>query len=126
MRRLPLSPTYVYAIVSKNLGCTKIGVSRHVAKRLYDLKVANPDDLYVYGKVRFLNEEIAYKIEAQCHNELRDKCRQGEWFNIDGATAMEVINKFAKSWRGKSVKDTYRDLGWKMTPCGSFVKSKVL
>jgi len=68
----------------------KIGIAERVPRRLAELQTGCPDPLTVHHtfKVPF---DLAQKIEAAAHEELREHRRIGEWFNVHKDEAVEVL-----------------------------------
>lgn len=70
----------------------KIGIADRVTRRLMELQIGCPDQLQIHHtfKVPF---DLAQKIEAAAHEELRPAHRIGEWFNIHKDDAAEVLER---------------------------------
>lgn len=75
-----LSHMYIYAIIEKNTGNIKIGISADPEKRLSQLQTANSSELILAATVkasdRFKSERDAHQINSSSHI-------RGEWFNSE-------------------------------------------
>lgn len=81
----------VYVIGSSE-NPVKIGIADRVTRRLAELQTGCPDQLIVHHtfKVPF---DLAQKIEAAAHEELKEHRRLGEWFNIHKDDAAAVVER---------------------------------
>lgn len=68
-------------------GDVKIGVAKDVARRRYELQLANPDKLEVFFSLHINDESEAYKIEKALHHKFSSVKKRGEWFHEE-----KVIN----------------------------------
>jgi len=68
---------YVYLMKSGRF--CKIGSSRNVERRNYDLGIKLPEDLKILHKIR---TDDPTGIESYWHNRFSDKRKQGEWFDL--------------------------------------------
>lgn len=57
----------------------KIGSSRNVERRNYELGIKLPEDLNILHKIR---TDDPVGIENYWHNRFKDKRKQGEWFEL--------------------------------------------
>lgn len=71
-----ISETFIYFIQQVDYnGYIKIGVSKHPEKRLHELKVGNPDLLYLIGYCRGNRQD-----EQKLHSLFSANKISGEWF----------------------------------------------
>lgn len=68
---------YVYLMKSGRF--YKIGNSRNVERRNYDIGIKLPEDLKILHKIR---TDDPVGIESYWHERLKDKRKQGEWFDL--------------------------------------------
>ena len=68
-------PHSVYFIEAKETGKVKIGMARHVERRLNELQTANGDILTVLGSIEFENRASALGFEKWLHEKYR-------WYRI--------------------------------------------
>ncbi len=68
---------HVYFIQARMLGHVKIGMSDDAAKRLRDLQVGSPDELFVRG---VLLTEDPERLERDFHERFAHLRIRGEWF----------------------------------------------
>lgn len=79
----------VYLINQENSNLYKIGISKHVGKRLNENQTGNGNKLRIITSVQ---SKIAYKVESAIHNFWYLKRKQGEWFEL----SIEDVNNFEK------------------------------
>lgn len=77
----------VYLIHQTNSKLYKIGVSKHVRKRLKENQTGNGNELEIIATVP---SEIPYKVESLIHRRWQTKRRVGEWFEL----TEEDVNEF--------------------------------
>lgn len=75
----------IYLIADKELTVCKIGYSKDVRKRLYELQTASPFKLHLYADRRGDS-----KLEHKIHKELTPWRMHGEWFTF----CPEVVETF--------------------------------
>ena len=71
---------YVYLMKSGRF--YKIGSSRNVERRNYELGIKLPEDLNILHKIR---TDDPVGIENYWHNRFKDKRKQGEWFELSSS-----------------------------------------
>lgn len=69
----------VYLIHQTNSNLYKVGVSKHVRKRLKENQTGNGNTLKIISSVP---SEIAYKVETLIHKRWQNKRQVGEWFEL--------------------------------------------
>lgn len=79
--------SFVYFISNDN--AVKIGITRNVQVRLYDLQTANHQRLYLINAIPCDSTSKARKLERLFHIALRKYQKMGEWFSIE---ALEDID----------------------------------
>jgi hypothetical protein len=82
-------------IISAHEAPVKIGMSNEPGRRLADLQVGFPDELFLHHAA-FVPAKVARKAEQACHDELAPYRRRGEWFDVTVTTAIEVVNRVAQ------------------------------
>ena len=87
----PRKPAYVY-VIGHDGGPHKIGVAGNVSQRLADIQTHYPHKLSVHFSKLFCRVD-AFAVESACHKFLADKNTNGEWFDIDAATARASIDR---------------------------------
>lgn len=75
-----------YIIENKDTGLYKIGRTKNIVKRLYDLKKEHGSNLFL---VAFKDEDI----ESLLHEKLKFYRFFGEWFNCDINLILDIINE---------------------------------
>lgn len=68
----------------------KIGFAVDPHERLATLQTGCPDELRIHATAT-VPYHRARRIEAETHRRLGDKCRRGEWFNVNVEEALEII-----------------------------------
>lgn len=81
----------VYVIGSSE-NPVKIGVADRIKRRLAELQTGHPDLLVVHHQVK-VPWDLAEKIEAAAHQDLKARHRHGEWFNVHKDEAAEVVDR---------------------------------
>lgn len=71
---------YIYFVKAEELPRIKIGIAKNITRRLNDLFVGSPTNLYLYGFVRFYSREDAHQEEQKLHKTIRELHYRGEWF----------------------------------------------
>lgn len=89
-----MSASAVY-IVGVTDNPVKIGVADDPYARLSALQVGCPDELVLHHFVK-VPCDIARRLERACHERLSEYSRRGEWFNIDKARAVEVLEELKR------------------------------
>lgn len=92
-RRTPGRNPGVYFLYSKSTGLTKIGQSRNVDSRIYDLAQMNPRDLELIAVV---STTAPSPMESRIHSELKDARQHGEWFQLNGLELARAIGRAMK------------------------------
>jgi hypothetical protein len=82
--------TYLYAIGRKN-GPVKIGVSHSPEYRLSEFRTACPFPIKLLHAEPCESREVAYSDEAFAHRFLAHNRMHGEWFDVDGSTAVQTV-----------------------------------
>jgi hypothetical protein len=68
----------------------KIGVARDIEKRRRTLQTGNPNELRLMG---WLTSEDCYRLEKQLHGHFRAKRGLGEWFDIEPADILPILQR---------------------------------
>lgn len=72
---------HVYIIRNGVNGHYKIGIANNVERRLEELQVGNPVELFIVCKFFFKSRKVANKVEKSLHNRFKDHRVRGEWFS---------------------------------------------
>lgn len=72
----------------------KVGFARNVANRIRAIQTGFPHPLRLYLAVR-VDEREARLLERRCHDALRPKRLNGEWFDVPAAEAMRIVREIA-------------------------------
>ena len=84
----------VYVICPvKDLRPCKIGVSIDPVYRLTQLQTSHWLKLRIYNEFWLSSQTEAFAVEAAMHRFLRDTALLGEWFGVDGPSAVEAISQ---------------------------------
>ncbi len=86
---------YIYFITTKPfMNHFKIGkTSRCVNKRLKELQTGNHLKLEIYKTVYVPKKD---NLEDKLHKELKDKRRNGEWFEMNHDDVLKIFNTIPK------------------------------
>jgi hypothetical protein len=71
--------TILYLIRDVHFGRTKIGIASNPARRLADLQIGSPVELYIYA---YFEVEKAQTHESHLHKRYNHKNLHGEWFDL--------------------------------------------
>lgn len=85
----------VYVIAPGPEGPTKIGYANDLVARLVTIQSGNWVKLRVYSTTWCVGPPVAKRLEEVVHSRLIDKSMLGEWFDIDPASAIEIVQKIA-------------------------------
>lgn len=95
-------PTFLYAIGHPN-GPVKIGVSNNPEGRLAQFQTSCPFRIELLHAQECESREIAFADETFLHRHLREKWIFGEWFNVSGASAKELVSSAV--WTGVAFRE---------------------
>lgn len=79
---------FVYVIGETCNGPIKLGATDNPPKRLGELQVANPRELFLYHS---LQHPAAIDVEAWAQRRLRDRHIRGEWYDVNPAEAANLL-----------------------------------
>ena len=82
----------LYLIHQEDSDLYKIGVSKHVRKRLKENQTGNGNKLEI---IHIVPSEMPYKVEAIIHQRWQNKRKNGEWFFLEE----DDVNNFEKFCR---------------------------
>lgn len=85
----------VYVIEAED-GLLKIGISKNPRQRLSDLQTGSPRPLRLVH-VQECNG-VAQIVEQRAHVQLAKYRKEGEWFEIDRAVAIDAIEQIAATY----------------------------
>lgn len=84
----------VYVIGASGFA-VKIGIAQDVEKRLAGLQTGCPHKLRIFFTVE-VEGCFARPIERECHEALRKKRMQGEWFKVTAAEAIAAVETIVR------------------------------
>ena len=74
-------PHYVYFISCGNF-YIKIGMTKHLQRRLSSIQTGMPFDLKVVGLIEVANRTVAKEVEDYLHELFNEYRKRGEWFDF--------------------------------------------
>lgn len=98
----------VYAIAWQEAGPVKIGRGSCANKRLGGLQTGNPYRLQIFGHWRV--GCLAEEVESLAHDRLHPHRMAGEWFNVDVATAVAVMEEIVGSIPRMWLRNSWQEL----------------
>lgn len=84
----------VYAIGAPDWPFIKIGASNSPTRRLTDLRVSSPVDLFLLAVTKRMVRADAYGVEGDVHRALAEFRQNGEWFKIPIETALKALANY--------------------------------
>ena len=85
----------VYAISTKEMVHTKIGISSDIHGRLATIQIGHWEYLYLYYALWMPNQNIAELVEKSINHRLKTENTRGEWFKVSPTEAKKIINEEA-------------------------------
>lgn len=73
--------SHVYIIRSGQQGAYKIGIAKDVEKRISELQIGNPNELFLIAKIDFGTPKRAMYVEKMMHRFYKKHHIRGEWFS---------------------------------------------
>lgn len=83
-------PSFLYFLGYPGKG-VKIGYTQHLKKRISQLQVASPIEIYLLGKIETLQPN---SLEKQAHAYFAHKIITGEWFDITEKEVADFIQMY--------------------------------
>lgn len=81
--------SFVYLLKCGNF--YKIGVGGNLRKRISSIQTGNPYKVELIHAWDFIEEEVAYEIEAELHKKYIKNRKQGEWFTLTNKEVKDFI-----------------------------------
>lgn len=85
-------------------GTVKVGITRDVQQRAQQVATTRKVDVLNVYNTEFFERRVAYVIEQNCHNALRDKVTHGEFFSVTFNEACAVLRRCAAKAEDISIK----------------------
>ena len=90
-----LELTGVYVVGPESARPVRIGAGRNVNKRVAEIAKAHWQPVQLHGVFWFDGERAADAVREECRRRLASARIKGEWFDVDGAAALELIHTTA-------------------------------
>ena len=84
--------TFVY-VIAPNGGPAKLGIAQDVDKRLVDLQVGSPVQLYCWAAFEFKARHDARQAEVLLHRRLESRRLVGEWFKGTPSEFVAILRR---------------------------------
>jgi hypothetical protein len=88
-----MSEHFLYIMTEGPDGPVKIGRSKNPWARIHDLQIGNPRPISVAATWRMTRND-AIEAERMLHEELDMVQLEGEWFNFDVQTIVDMVPNF--------------------------------
>lgn len=97
----------IYVIHNKEFNISKIGISTTPERRKMDLQIGCGCLLDVCYTSIYIKDAVYY--EGLVHDHFKDKCKMGEWFNIQPEEAIPVIKDVLKAALSDNIINSYNN-----------------
>ncbi len=86
---------YVYFVQeSETLGPVKIGVAVDCTRRVSEMQIGNPRELFLAVRIGPLSSDAAYNLERDLHKFFDSRRIRGEWFTAKVIKKLNTASDF--------------------------------